>query len=98
MMLAAWNLGIGSCPNTPANESAVKALIGLSEEMSVPTILSLGYPARGEPRPRTWAPQREVEGTFALERADALLDAAGHSRPTLEWLNPDGAAGPLESP
>jgi nitroreductase len=52
MMLAAWSLGIGSCPNTPVNESAVKALIGLSEEMSVPTILSLGYPARGEPRPR----------------------------------------------
>ena len=30
--------------------------------------------------------QREVEGTFALERADPLLDAAGAERPTLEWL------------
>lgn len=29
---------------------------------------------------------REVEGTFALERADAVLDSLGLSRPDLEWL------------
>ncbi len=29
---------------------------------------------------------REVEGTFALERADAVLDATGVSRPSLAWL------------
>ncbi len=29
---------------------------------------------------------REVEGTFALERADAVLDAAGQGRPDLDWL------------
>jgi len=29
---------------------------------------------------------REVEGTFALERADPLLDAAGLERPGLDWL------------
>lgn len=29
---------------------------------------------------------REVEGTFALERADALLDAAGWEQPGLEAL------------
>ncbi|EYB68075.1 hypothetical protein DEIPH_ctg027orf0003 [Deinococcus phoenicis] len=29
---------------------------------------------------------REVEGTFALERADAVLDAAGQPRPSLAWL------------
>nr|WP_246580891.1 hypothetical protein [Deinococcus aestuarii] len=29
---------------------------------------------------------REVEGTFALERADAVLDAGGVPRPTLDWL------------
>lgn len=39
---------------------------------------------------------REVEGTFALERADAVLDADGHPRPTLAWLEdavPPGADG-----
>ena len=29
---------------------------------------------------------REVEGTFALERADACLDRLGGERPGLEWL------------
>ncbi|GGS35309.1 hypothetical protein [Deinococcus knuensis] len=46
--------------------------------------------------------QREVEGTFALERADALLDelcgAQGSSqgsqvRPDLEWLDLDESGG-----
>ena len=52
---------------------------------------------------------REVEGTFALERADAVLDHADLERPTLAWLDDpretaenDGAAeelapGSLES-
>lgn len=33
--------------------------------------------------------QREVEGTFALERADAVLDALGAERPSLAWLEDD---------
>lgn len=33
---------------------------------------------------------REVEGTFALERADPVLDAAGVPRPGLEWLDDEG--------
>lgn len=37
---------------------------------------------------------REVEGTFALERADPVLDAAGVPRPTLTWLEePPGGGG-----
>lgn len=57
--------------------------------------------------------QREVEGTFALERADARLDGAGLLRPDLTWLDSkgldskgldsawldgDGRGSPLESP
>ncbi|MPY66680.1 hypothetical protein F8S09_08245 [Deinococcus sp. SDU3-2] len=34
---------------------------------------------------------REVEGTFALERADPILDAAGVPRPGLEWLEDEDA-------
>ncbi|WP_233555175.1 hypothetical protein [Deinococcus sp. RM] len=37
--------------------------------------------------------QREVEGTFALERSDALLDAAGATRPDLEVLEARAASG-----
>ena len=33
---------------------------------------------------------REVEGTFALERADAVLEAAGAAFPTLAWLELEG--------
>lgn len=52
MMLAAWTLGIGSCPNTPSEEAAMQARLNIPAEMSIPTVLSLGYPAPGEPRPR----------------------------------------------
>ncbi len=37
---------------------------------------------------------REVEGTFALERADAVLDAAGQVRPDLDWLEAPPPGGP----
>jgi nitroreductase len=52
LMLAAWAMGVGSCPNTPLQEPTIKELLGLPADTSVPTILSLGYPAPGEPRPR----------------------------------------------
>lgn len=38
---------------------------------------------------------REVEGTFALERADAVLDRLGVGRPTLEVLETRLAGSPL---
>lgn len=40
---------------------------------------------------------REVEGTFALERADAVLERLGCPRPILEWLEVAAAAPSLES-
>ncbi len=60
MMLAAWTLGIGSCPNTPMDEATLKKTLGLPEEMSIPTVLSFGYPAAGEPRPRQKADAARV--------------------------------------
>jgi nitroreductase len=60
MMLAAWALGVGSCPNSPTDETAVKRLLGIPAEMTVPTILSLGYPAPGERRPRPKADPARV--------------------------------------
>ena len=52
MMLAAWTLNVGTCPNSPSDEVAVKRILGVPDEMGIPTILSLGYPAPGERRPR----------------------------------------------
>ncbi len=60
MMLAAWTLGIGTCPNTPTDEAALKKALGLPAESSVPTVISMGYPAPGERRPRLKADPIQV--------------------------------------
>jgi nitroreductase len=44
MVLAAWNEGIGSSPNSARDREAVGRLLDLTEEESVATIISLGYP------------------------------------------------------
>ncbi|MBI3016020.1 MAG: nitroreductase family protein [Candidatus Tectomicrobia bacterium] len=67
MMLAAWSLGIGSCPNTPADEPGLKTALRVPGEAGIPTIISLGYPAPGAPRPRPRAKPEEV-----LARIDRL--------------------------
>jgi len=60
MMVAAWALDVGTCPNTPTDEAALKQLLGLPDDAIVPTILSLGYPAPDEPRPRPTADPAKV--------------------------------------
>lgn len=45
MILAAWNDGIGSSPNGVRDVEAASRQLGLSEDESLPTILSFGYPA-----------------------------------------------------
>ncbi|MDR7419337.1 MAG: nitroreductase family protein [Armatimonadota bacterium] len=60
LMLAAWTLGVGTCPNTPRDLAAVRAILGVPDGMAIPTILTLGYPAPGEPRPRPKADPTRV--------------------------------------
>jgi nitroreductase len=67
MMLAAWALGVGSCPNTPIDREAVAAALGLPPETLVPTIISLGYPAPGQPRP-----PRKADPSGVLARVKRL--------------------------
>ena len=57
MMLAAWSMGVGSCPNTPTppNRDACKEILGVPQESEITTILSMGYPA--EPVPRATDPE-----------------------------------------
>jgi nitroreductase len=45
MMLAAWELGIGSCPATVYKPDLAHRLLGLPAEMSCDYLLSFGYPA-----------------------------------------------------
>jgi len=67
MMLAAWNLGVGSCPNTPTDEAGLRKTLGLADDTSIPTVLSLGYPAPGERRPR-----QKADPTRVLARINRL--------------------------
>jgi nitroreductase len=54
MMLAAWNDGVGSCPNGIADSDALARLLGLEEPERVASIVSFGYPAReADPARRT---------------------------------------------
>jgi nitroreductase len=46
MMLAAWNDGVGSCPNGIADADELSRLLGLDDSERVASIVSFGYPAR----------------------------------------------------
>lgn len=46
MLLAAWNAGVGSCPNGQRDPEAARAALGLGEDEEIVTVLTFGYPAR----------------------------------------------------
>jgi nitroreductase len=48
MMLAAWALGIGSCPATVYEPDLARELLGYPPEMACSYLLSFGYPANPE--------------------------------------------------
>jgi len=45
MLLAAWNAGVGSCPNGQRDPEAAHAALGLEDE-EIAAVLTFGYPAR----------------------------------------------------
>ncbi len=55
MMLAAWELGIGSCPATVYEPALARALLGYPEDHTCEFVLSFGYPA--EPSKLTRPPR-----------------------------------------
>lgn len=46
MLLAAWDEGVGGCPNGMTDSDKTGELLGLSEEERPAIILSFGYPAK----------------------------------------------------
>jgi nitroreductase len=54
MMVAAWALGVGSCPNSvrPDEHDRMRKDLGVPQDSAIATIITLGYPAPGQPRPR----------------------------------------------
>ena len=60
MMLAAWALGVGSCPNGIADRIGLNRALRLDDEDKVVAVLSFGYPAkRSDPSRRS--PEEWVE-------------------------------------
>ena len=45
MMLAAWDLGIGSCPATVYDQAIARDVLGFPEDRFCGWVLSFGYPA-----------------------------------------------------
>jgi nitroreductase len=60
MMLAAWNDGVGSCPNGIADADAMAAALGLAEDDHFAIVLSFGYPARPAD-PASRSPEEWIE-------------------------------------
>jgi nitroreductase len=65
MMLAAWNEGIGSCPNGVADRERLEGAVGHDADEQVAIVLSFGYPARRVD------PERRSASEW-IERADRL--------------------------
>lgn len=53
MLLAAWNEGLGSCPNGMPDRVAAGEVLGLSEGEEPTIVLSFGYPARARREPES---------------------------------------------
>ena len=46
MLLAAWNEGVGSCPNGMPDRAAAAGVLGLAEGEEPAIVLSFGYPSK----------------------------------------------------
>jgi len=62
MMVAAWALGVGSCPNSvrPDEHDRLRRDLGVPADAAIATIITLGYPALGQPRPRPKADPEKI--------------------------------------
>jgi nitroreductase len=72
MMLAAWNDGIGSCPNGIADRDRMRDVLGHGDDEQVAIVLSFGYPAR-RPDPERRSAEEWIERANRLPR-DAVVE------------------------
>jgi nitroreductase len=70
MMLAAWELGVGSCPVTVYEQSAARAVLGHPDDRWCGYILSFGYPLDPEDltRPPRAGGRRSLDEVIHRER------------------------------
>ncbi|MFP5451607.1 MAG: nitroreductase family protein [Thermoleophilia bacterium] len=76
MMLAAWNEGVGSCPNGVADHDALAAALGLEAQQRVPLVISFGVPdPRRDPAGRS--PERWSAGARRLPLSQLVRRVGG---------------------
>ena len=70
MILAAWSLGIGSCPATVYDPELTRRILGYPEDMACTFLLSFGYPADPDDLTRPLKPggRRPLEEVVHRER------------------------------
>src|SRR2546426_5098620 len=75
MMVAAWALGVGSCPNSihPDHHDDARTLLAVPDEAAVASVLTLGYPAPGQPRPRPKADPARVLARIKRLALEAIV-------------------------
>jgi nitroreductase len=71
MMIAAWNEGIGSCPNGIADADAMHRALALAEGEQAAIVLSFGYPLRPV-TPERRPPDRWIEAADRVPFDDAV--------------------------
>jgi len=62
MMVTAWALGVGSCPNSvrPDEHDRMRQDLRVPADAAIATIITLGYPTRGQPHPRPKADPEKI--------------------------------------
>ena len=70
MMLAAWELGVGSCPATVYEQSIAREVLGIPADRWCGYVLSFGYPADAEDltRPARAGGRKPLEEILHRER------------------------------
>jgi nitroreductase len=61
MLLAAWDEGVGSCPNGMPDRGAAGKVLGLSEGEETAIVLTFGYPARPGRAPESRSAEEWIE-------------------------------------
>lgn len=57
MMLAAWNDGIGGCPNGVVDGPLAREVLGIGRELQILTVISFGHPLPDREKPGVRSPE-----------------------------------------